>query len=82
MDKSEKKYQRTVMRYSHLGIQLALTMGLFTFLGHFLEKKYGFIPWGIVTGAMIGFVIGFYHLLKGAKQMEKELDDNNDNKND
>ena len=75
------KQKQVLMHYSHLGIQFALTIGLFTFLGYWLERRYGFVPWGIVAGVFLGFPVALYNLLKSAQDLEKDLSDSENREN-
>lgn len=33
-------------------------------LGYFLDKKFGWEPWGLLIGALLGVVVGMYELWK------------------
>lgn len=35
-----------------------------TLLGYYLDYKFGWKPWGILTGALLGVVVGMYELWK------------------
>ena len=50
-------------KYLGIGLQLAVTLLVFIFLGYFIDRKFGFLPWGTLAGALMGFVIGFYNLM-------------------
>ena len=50
--------------YLSLGLEFAITLLLLIFLGRFLDKRWGTEPWLLLAGAILGFVIGFYHLIK------------------
>lgn len=45
-----------------LGIQLAVSILLFLYLGQWLDKKLGTAPWLLIAGVFVGAGIGFYNL--------------------
>lgn len=49
-----------------MGSQLAGTVALFVLLGWWLDRKFGWTPWGLIVSASIGVVMGLYSFLKGA----------------
>lgn len=46
----------TWTRYSTIGLQFALTPAMFGWLGHWLDQRFDWSPWGIVSGVVFGFV--------------------------
>lgn len=50
-------------RYSGLGVQLFLTIGLFTLGGWWLDSKLGTSPFLLLLGVCVGFGAGFYSIL-------------------
>jgi hypothetical protein len=60
-----------VGRYSGLGLQWALSVGLFMAGGRWLDKRIGTDPYLTVLGAFVGGAAGFYSmyaaLMKGQK---------------
>ncbi len=67
----------TLFHYSHLGLQFALTILIFFALGYYAEREWNFHPWGTIAGMLLGFAIALYHLLRSAKNMEREMSDEN-----
>lgn len=57
---------RDLWRYLGLGTQLTITVALFVLLGWWLDKKFGWTPWGLVTSASLGVAVGMYGFLKEA----------------
>lgn len=49
-------------RYAHLGLQLALSTGLFLMLGWWLDGRVGTTPLLTILGAMSGAAAGFYSM--------------------
>jgi len=50
--------------YLSLGLEFAVTVGLFTWAGWWADHHWGWTPWGILAGAMIGVTLSIYHLLR------------------
>jgi F0F1-type ATP synthase assembly protein I len=55
---------RTPWSYAGLGLQFAGTVGLFTWMGYYLDKRYGWSPWGLISLSMISVIGGLYLLIK------------------
>ncbi|MGD0088735.1 MAG: AtpZ/AtpI family protein, partial [Planctomycetota bacterium] len=53
-------------KYLGLGMQLALTVALFVWLGWWLDQHYGWSPWGTSVLGFLGVAAGLYHFLKDA----------------
>lgn len=50
-------------RYSGLGMQLFLTIGIFALGGWWLDSKLGTSPFLLLLGVCVGFGAGFYSIL-------------------
>lgn len=64
--------------FVHLGLQLGITIALFTLLGHWLDGRYGTGPWVTVGGAAFGMTAGLYNFIRAAirqEQQEQRSDD-------
>ncbi len=53
---------RKLAPYLTLGIQIMLTFVVPVVVGVFLDQRYDWTPWGVLTGILIGFA-GFFNLL-------------------
>lgn len=51
-------------RYVGLGLQLTVTIGLFVVLGWWVDRKFGYEPWGITVLSLVGIAVGLYHFVK------------------
>ena len=56
----------TAWAYASEGTQIAVTLLLGIFVGYKVDGHFGSSPWGIVSGATLGIVIGLYGFLKRA----------------
>jgi ATP synthase protein I len=52
---------RVVGPYLDLGVTFVVTIGGGAWLGSWADKHFGTTPWLLVTGAILGIVVGFYH---------------------
>ena len=52
------------MTFLSQGMQLAGTVGLFVFLGYWLDSSMGWSPWGMVAGGLLGSGVGLYQFVK------------------
>ena len=58
----------------HLGVGLQILVGvaLGFVVGNWLDKKYGWTPWGALAGTMLGLAAGMYLLIKDAIRLNKD----------
>lgn len=54
-----------------LGLEFATAEGLGVWAGYWLDGKLGTSPWLLVAGALAGFALGFYIILRAAKNMSR-----------
>lgn len=47
-----------------VGLQFALSIVLFLFVGRWLDAKLGTAPWLLLAGVMLGAAAGFYSLYR------------------
>jgi F0F1-type ATP synthase assembly protein I len=47
-----------------IGLQIGVGVGLGCLVGWWLDKKFGWSPWGIVVGSMLGLAAGMYLMIK------------------
>jgi F0F1-type ATP synthase assembly protein I len=52
------------MSYLGLGMELALPLVLFLYLGHRLDLWLDTEPWLMVAGALLGIVVGFWSVYR------------------
>lgn len=55
-----------------LGTEFAVTVALGTLLGYWLDKKYSSTPWLLIAGALGGFALGLYNLIRRATTGQKK----------
>ena len=47
-----------------LGIQFALLVLIGVGAGWWIDQRFGFAPWGILIGSVLGIAIAFYHFIR------------------
>jgi len=64
------------LRYSSLGFQMAITIGLFAWLGNFLDEKYTTEkPYYSIACILFGIAVALYQVIKEVITMTKENDE-------
>ena len=61
--------------YMTLGLQLGIAVVAFTFLGRWLDGKFGTDPWLMLAGLALGATGGLIAFLKQASDMGKSEDE-------
>lgn len=57
-----------------LGLQLAISVVVFFFIGYWLDGKFGTSPWCTLGGAFLGAVGGLIKFLREAMSLGKQAD--------
>jgi len=73
---------RKVAPYLNIGGMFAGCMVVGTFLGHWLDGKFGTKPWLLLAGAFLGMASGFYHFFKVVLRMDKRSKDSESDQNE
>lgn len=66
----KKNAVRTILAYSTIGTQLAITILIFLYGGYLLDKKFESSPAFVVVGTLLGMGMGFYNLMKSLTGMD------------
>ncbi|MCS7229558.1 MAG: AtpZ/AtpI family protein [Candidatus Kryptonium sp.] len=83
-EKKEKIFQsvgraiKEVAPYSGLGLQLAVTVVIFWFIGRLIDEHYGTSPLWMVIGAMFGIIVGMYNFIKAVIELGKKRKSKNE----
>jgi len=52
-----------------LVLEFLAYLGVFGYGGWWLERRYGWQPWGLFAGLLLGTVIGLYCLIRESKRI-------------
>ncbi|MCP5119676.1 MAG: AtpZ/AtpI family protein, partial [bacterium] len=63
---SRRPGQRTWLRVSGFGIELAGAVGGFCLLGFWIDRQYDTSPWGLLVCAIFGLIGGFYNFFRSS----------------
>ncbi|MEA1997670.1 MAG: AtpZ/AtpI family protein [Gemmatimonadota bacterium] len=56
--------------YLGIGLEFAVGLLVFIFIGRYLDKLWGTEPWLLLTGCLLGFTAGFYGLIKTLSNLD------------
>ena len=68
---------RLWMKYSSVGLELAVTEFLALYGGYLLDSKFGLMPLCTIAGAVLGMVVGFYNVYRSLTRGERGDDSGN-----
>ncbi len=64
-DESEdRRESRAAAKYAGVGLQFAVSVLLFLYLGQWLDRRYGTGPWGVLGGVLVGASAAFYSMYR------------------
>jgi F0F1-type ATP synthase assembly protein I len=70
LDKKEQlqkeEWQQISVRWMGIGIEFLVVIGIFSWLGYFLDKKSGTSPGFLIMGFFVGFSVMLYTMIKRA----------------
>jgi F0F1-type ATP synthase assembly protein I len=59
-------------RYLGIGLEVAVGVGLGIAAGRYLDRRFGWDPWGTFACAMLGMAGGMYLLIKEGMRANKD----------
>ena len=68
--KPSEPREKTSWSYAGMGIQFAGTTLLFTLMGVYLDRRFGWSPWATVVLSMVSVIGGLYLLIKEMIQQD------------
>ncbi len=71
---SEPSSGREFYKYSGLGFEFVVIVGIFAFFGDWADRKWGWEPWGLLAGCGVGLTTGLYFLVKESNRMLRSVD--------
>lgn len=70
------------MKYSVVGIEMALSVVVGTAIGYWLDQWLGTEPWLMIFWMLCGVVAGFRSLYRAAKNIMKEMENDDTQRSD
>jgi F0F1-type ATP synthase assembly protein I len=67
-----KRDEPSLGHFMGLGLQVAIGVGLGLWVGSWLDRRFGWTPWGMLVCAMLGMAGGMYLLIKEAIRANKD----------
>ncbi len=71
---TENSTMRSIAPYLTMGIQLAIPVVLFFFLGKWLDNKYNTSPWLMFSGLILGAVGGMIKFIQSVMALGRQQD--------
>jgi len=69
---SEKWQRRNyLLRYTTVGLEFAIIVGLFVWIGFMLDRRFQITPVLTVWGTGIGFGVGIYRLVRIGRELQR-----------
>ena len=63
---------RDHLEITTLGTEFAVSEIICAGAGYWLDQRFGTSPWLLVAGAVAGFALGLYQVIRGAGKMAKK----------
>ena len=78
MEQPDERGSATILRslgpYLTMGIQLAVPVVVFFFVGRWLDGKWNSAPWGMIGGIVLGAAGGMIKFITSALKLSREQD--------
>jgi F0F1-type ATP synthase assembly protein I len=71
---AESPKEISAANFAGVGIQFALGIVIFLYLGKWIDSRLGSSPAGLIAGVFIGAAAGFYLLIKKVSAAQKQDD--------
>jgi F0F1-type ATP synthase assembly protein I len=71
---------KKLYRFAHMGIYFAFIFTIFVLIGMHFDNKLNMKPVFTIIGSFIGFPLALYRLILMAKEMEREMNNDNNDK--
>jgi len=78
--KNQAKTYRTYIKTSAVGLEFALAIGISALIGYYLDKRFGWSPWGLIIGMIIGTLAGVKRLWTFSKEYLAKEDSDDESK--
>ncbi len=72
MNDQSNPRQQSPWRMFGTGMELAGAILILALIGYLLDEKFGWTPWGVLTGAMMGLAGSMYNIYKALDKANRE----------
>jgi F0F1-type ATP synthase assembly protein I len=73
--KNQAETYKTYIKTSAVGLEFALSVSLGALAGYYLDKRFGWSPYALITGVIIGTIAGIKRLWTFSKSYINKNDD-------
>jgi F0F1-type ATP synthase assembly protein I len=78
----DKTKQNILLRYSSVGMEFILTVGLLLAGGVWLDRRLGSMPAFTLVGVILGFAVALTRLVREGRKLQREEEEKNDHTSD
>jgi F0F1-type ATP synthase assembly protein I len=57
------------LRMYALVLEFLAYLGVLGYIGWWLEQRYGWQPWGLLGGLLLGLAVGLYRMIRESRQV-------------
>jgi F0F1-type ATP synthase assembly protein I len=80
MKNRKDRFSGEYLKFTGIGFEMVASVGLFCLIGYFVDRHWGISPIGLISGAIVGMVVGFYLIIKetlmiGGEMRKEETDE-------
>ena len=72
MEDDKDRFSGDTLHYAGAGFEFAGAVMVFSLIGFFIDRTWRTQPFGVLIGALAGFVVGCYLIIKAAVMSNKE----------
>ncbi|TVQ31023.1 MAG: AtpZ/AtpI family protein [Phycisphaeraceae bacterium] len=65
----DEAYRRQLWRLSGIGLELVGSVGVMMLLGWLVDRWLGTAPWLLVSGAVVGVLLGLYNVIREVQKI-------------
>lgn len=70
-DKAGPSRLAIIVRYSGLGLEMGVAVGIGVFAGWWIDERAGSSPWGLLGGVLLGFAAAMWMIWRSLQAMQR-----------
>lgn len=63
-ESEDRRQSRRVAKYAGVGLQFAVSILVFLYVGQWVDDRFGSAPWGMIVGVFTGAGAAFYSMYR------------------